>query len=286
MKGAEEHGKVKLPSAEDLAAAEASVAQQEASNAAAKEKGDKKKLKKGETELAVRKNALEALRKQSRVLGGIPRAEDGAVDYAEDFFGKQAYLTVSGQLEGEAYACAISKVYTFGPTFRAEKSFTSRHLAEFWMIEPEMAFCDLQDDMRCAEDYVRFCCKHLLATCMPDLEFMNKMVDQTCLERLRLVAESPFQRCSYTEAIALLEKAIAEGKKFEYPVEWGIDLQSEHERFITEQVFKCPTIVYDYPKDIKAFYMRLNDDGKTVAAMDVLVPKVGELIGGSQREDR
>ena len=209
------------------------------------------------------------------------------MDYRDDFFGKQAFLTVSGQLEGEQYACALSSIYTFGPTFRAENSNTTRHLAEFWMIEPEMAFCDLEDDMQCAEDYVRFCAKHVLATCARDLAFVQQYVDPECINRLEQVASSPFKRCSYTEAIELLTEVVkSKKKKFEYPVEWGIDLQSEHERYLTEEIFKAPTIVYNYPKAIKAFYMRENDDGKTCAAMDVLVPKVGELIGGSQREDR
>jgi len=222
----------------------------------------------------------------SSVVGGLKRLPDGKVDYKEDFFGRPAYLTVSGQLQGEYYACALSNVYTFGPTFRAEQSYTSRHLAEFWMIEPEIAFCDLEDDMVCAEDYVRFCCRFLLDNCRSDLEFIAKMVDKTAIDRLEQVASSSFKRCSYTEAIELLEKAVAGGKKFEHAVSWGIDLATEHERFLTEELFKQPVIVYDYPKEIKAFYMKLNEDGKTVAAMDVLVPKVGELIGGSQREDR
>lgn len=192
---------------------------------------------------------------------------------------------MSGQLNGEYYACALSNIYTFGPTFRAEYSFTARHLAEFWMIEPEIAFCDINDDMQCAEDYVRYCCQYLLDNCQSDLEFITKMIDSTALERLQQVASTPFKRVTYTEAIELLEKAVAEGKKFEYEVKWGIDLATEHERYITENIFKQPTIVYNYPKEIKAFYMKLNPDGKTVAAMDVLVPKVGELIGGSQRED-
>ena len=217
---------------------------------------------------------------------GSSESQVGEIDYTTDFFGKPSYLTVSGQLEGEAYACALTKIYTFGPTFRAEKSYTSRHLAEFWMIEPEMAFCDIHDDMQCAEDYVRFCCDHLLQKCRMDLEFLEKFVDSTCVQRLQEVASSPFKRISYTDAVAILQTAIQEGKKFEYGVNWGSDLQSEHERYLTEEVFKCPVIVHDYPAAIKSFYMRRNDDGKTVAAMDVLVPKIGELIGGSQREER
>jgi len=222
-----------------------------------------------------------------RIEGGIPFAANGEVDYTKDFFGKPSFLTVSGQLQGEIYACGLSNIYTFGPTFRAENSHTARHLAEFWMIEPEIAFCTIEDDMNCAEDYVRFCCKYLLDNCMPDLEFINKMIDSAAIDRLKQVAETPFVRCTYTEAIEILETAVREKKKkFEFKVEWGIDLSSEHERYLTEEVFQKPTIVYNYPKDIKAFYMRLNDDNKTCAAMDVLVPKVGELIGGSQREER
>ncbi|CAK0787728.1 hypothetical protein CVIRNUC_010950 [Coccomyxa viridis] len=236
------------------------------------------------------KGALDTLKAradmQKRTVGGILRTPEGKIDYTQDFFEKPSYLTVSGQLNAEYYACALSNVYTFGPTFRAENSNTTRHLAEFWMIEPELAFADLEDDMNCAEDYVRHCCKVLLETCQTDLGFITKMVDKEAMDRLRKVASTPFERCTYTRAIELLEEAVKGGKKFEFPVEWGIDLASEHERYLTEEIFKRPTIVYNYPKGIKAFYMRLNDDGKTVAAMDVLVPGVGELIGGSQREER
>jgi len=214
-------------------------------------------------------------------------AAAGDVDFSADFFGRPAFLTVSGQLQGEYYASALTNIYTFGPTFRAENSHTARHLAEFWMIEPEMAFCDLADDMACAEDYVRFCCAALLARCAPDLEFLAKMVDPTCVDRLRQVVASPFARCSYTDAIGILEEAVKTGgKKFDNRVSWGIDLATEHERHLAEEHFKGPVIVHDYPKAIKSFYMRANDDGRTVAAMDVLVPRVGELVGGSQREDR
>ncbi|GLU09997.1 hypothetical protein SLE2022_268280 [Rubroshorea leprosula] len=212
--------------------------------------------------------------------------KNGKIDYSQDFFARQAFLTVSGQLQVETYACAVSNVYTFGPTFRAEHSHTSRHLAEFWMVEPEIAFADLQDDMNCAEAYVKYMCQWLLDKCLDDMEFMAKNYDKSCIERLKLVASTPFGHISYTEAIELLEDAIKGGKKFENDVEWGIDLSSEHERFLTEVKFQKPVIVYNYPKRIKAFYMRLNDDSKTVAAMDVLVPKVGELVGGSQREER
>jgi asparaginyl-tRNA synthetase len=204
-------------------------------------------------------------------------------DPAEDFFGKPTYLTVSGQLEAETFACALGRVYTFGPTFRAENSNTTRHAAEFWMIEPEVAFCDLQADMDLAESFVKYLVKDMLENNVEDLEFFNKFVDKGLIERLKHVADQPFVRCSYTEAIDILQNS---GHKFDYPVSWGINLQSEHERYLTEQHFKCPTTVYDYPKEIKPFYMRLNDDGKTVTAMDVLVPGIGEIVGGSQREER
>ena len=217
--------------------------------------------------------------------GEVPRRKDGSVDYAKDFFGKPSYMTVSGQLNAEIYACAMRDVYTFGPTFRAENSNTSRHLAEFWMVEPELAFSDLQDDMDCAEAYLKHCISHVLEHCDEDLEFFEKNVSKDNLrERLRGVATTPFARITYTEAV---EHVLSAKKKFEFPVEWGSDLQSEHERYICEEVYKdVPVIVRDYPKGVKAFYMRENDDGKTVAAMDVLVPKVGELMGGSQREER
>ncbi|KAK4415625.1 Asparagine--tRNA ligase, cytoplasmic 1 [Sesamum alatum] len=223
------------------------------------------------------------LAERCRLGGGIPK-KDGKIDYAEDFFARQAFLTVSGQLQVETYACALSSVYTFGPTFRAENSHTSRHLAEFWMVEPEIAFADIQDDMNCAEAYVRFLCQWLLDNCYDDMEFMTKFIDKTALQRLEMVAKSKFHRVTYTEAVAILEEA-AKVRKFENKVEWGIDLASEHERYLTEEKFKAPVIVYNYPKAIKAFYMKVNEDNKTVAAMDVLVPKVGELIGGSQREE-
>ena len=206
-----------------------------------------------------------------------------APDYKEDFFGKKASLTVSGQLNGETYALAFGNIYTFGPTFRAEKSNTARHAAEFWMIEPEMAFADLSDDMDVAEAMVKHIINHVFNTCSEELDFLNKFVDPTLIDKLKNVAENDFVRLSYTEAISILEKV---KDKFEYPVFWGCDLQSEHERYITEQVFKKPVFLTDYPKEIKAFYMRLNDDGKTVAASDLLVPGIGELIGGSQREER
>ena len=207
----------------------------------------------------------------------------GEVDYKKDFFGKKASLTVSGQLNVETYAMAFSKVYTFGPTFRAERSNTVRHASEFWMIEPEMAFADLSDDMDVAEAMVKHIINHVMTTCPEELKFLNQFVDTGLLDRLNNVVSNTFKRLTYTEAIEILEKA---KDKFEFPVYWGVDLQSEHERYLTEQVFKKPVFLTDYPKDIKAFYMRLNDDGKTVAASDLLVPGVGELIGGSQREER
>ncbi len=215
----------------------------------------------------------------------LPRAE-GGVDYAEDFFGKPAYLTVSGQLEGEIYALAFSNVYTFGPTFRAENSNTPRHLAEFWMVEPEMAFCDLDGNRRLAEEFLKAIIAYVLDHCAADLEFFNKRIDNTVLQTLEHVAASDFVHIPYTEAIRILEKARDGGKEWEFPVFWGADLQSEHERYLTEETFKKPVIVTDYPKEIKAFYMRLNEDGKTVRAMDVLAPRIGEIIGGSQREER
>ncbi|KAL8160326.1 hypothetical protein V2J09_001863 [Rumex salicifolius] len=214
----------------------------------------------------------------------IPKTQDGLIDWSQDFFGKPAFLTVSGQLNGETYATALSDVYTFGPTFRAENSNTSRHLAEFWMIEPELAFADLNDDMACATAYLQYVVRYILENCKEDMDFFNTWIEKGIINRLSDVAEKDFIQMTYTDAVDLLVKA---KKKFEFPVKWGCDLQSEHERFITEEAFGgCPVIIRDYPKDIKAFYMRQNDDGKTVAAMDMLVPRVGELMGGSQREER
>ncbi|MEC4805201.1 MAG: asparagine--tRNA ligase [Jaaginema sp. PMC 1079.18] len=215
-------------------------------------------------------------------LANVPRLDE-AVDYSQDFFGKPAYLTVSGQLEAEVMAMAFRDVYTFGPTFRAENSNTSRHLAEFWMIEPEMAFCDINGNMDLAEEFLKYLFKTVLEKCPEDMEFFNKRIDDSVLATADNIINNEFERITYTEAISLLEKA---KRQFEFPVEWGIDLQSEHERYLAEELFKKPVIVYNYPKDIKAFYMRLNDDNKTVAAMDVLAPKIGEIIGGSQREER
>ena len=212
-----------------------------------------------------------------------PLTEDGEVDFSQDFFGKSCNLTVSGQLEAECMAMAFSKVYTFGPTFRAEKSYTGRHAAEFWMIEPEIAFADLQDDMELAEDMIKYVLRYVMKECPLELKFFNQFFDKGLLERLQNVVDNDFGVCTYTEAIKYLEKADV---KFDYPVSWGCDLQTEHERYLTEKVFGKPVFVTDYPKEIKAFYMRLNDDGKTVAATDLLVPGIGEIIGGSQREER
>ena len=213
----------------------------------------------------------------------VPKTEDGKVDYSQDFFGKSANLTVSGQLNVECYAMAYGKVYTFGPTFRAESSYTPRHAAEFWMMEPEIAFADLNDEMQLSEDLLKYVLKHLKEKCPDEIEFFNKFIDPTLKERFENVINNDFARVTYTEAIELLK---ASGKKFEYPVGWGEDLQTEHERYLTEEYFKKPIFVTDWPRDIKAFNMRLNDDGKTVAAADMLVPGVGELCGGSQREER
>ena len=212
-----------------------------------------------------------------------PRTEDGAVDYSQDFFGQSAFLTVSGQLSAETYALAVDRVYTFGPTFRAENSNTRRHLAEFWMVEPEVAFADIKDNSDLAEAYVKYLVRYVLDNNLTDLEFFNQWVDDTLLDTLTAVADSSFERITYTEAVDLLAKA---DDAFEFPSSWGDDLQSEHERYLTEKVFKKPVIVTDFPFEFKAFYMRRNDDGKTVAAMDVLVPGIGEIVGGSQREER
>jgi asparaginyl-tRNA synthetase len=211
-----------------------------------------------------------------------PRGQDGTVDFAQDFFGQGANLTVSGQLEGEAYACSMGKIYTFGPTFRAENSHTSRHLAEFWMVEPEVAFADLEDNARLAEDFLKHLLKSVLEKCPLEMDFFKLRVEPGIIDLLRSVLDNPFKRLTYTEAVDILQKS---GETFKYKVEWGIDLQSEHERYLTEKVFKSPVILTDYPKGIKAFYMKQNPDGKTVRAMDVLVPGIGEIIGGAQRED-
>lgn len=211
--------------------------------------------------------------------------ENGRVKYDKDFFGKQASLTVSGQLEGELAAMALGAIYTFGPTFRAENSNTPRHLAEFWMVEPEMAFCDITGNMQLAEEFIKYCIRWALDNCMDDIRFLNDMFDKGLVERLQSVLEADFVRLSYTEGIRILEEAVAKGQKFEFPVFWGVDLASEHERYLVEVHFERPVILTDYPKAIKAFYMKQNDDGRTVRAMDVLFPKIGEIIGGSQREE-
>ena len=216
-------------------------------------------------------------------LAAVPRTPDGRTDFTQDFFGKEAFLTVSGQLNVEAYCLALSKVYTFGPTFRAENSNTSRHLAEFWMVEPEIAFADLSADADLAESFLKYILTALLNERADDLQFFAERIDKECVARVERFVAAPFERMSYTDAVAALEKS---GKTFEYPVRWGMDLQSEHERWLTEEHVKAPVVVMNYPKEIKAFYMRMNDDGKTVAAMDVLAPGIGEIIGGSQREER
>ena len=274
---------------EAITAAEAAAKEQGEVVKAVKEAKKAGDASKEDVDGAVAK--LLSLKSEAEALAGaaggasLPKKDDGSIDYSQDFFGKPSYLTVSGQLNGEIMACAVNDIYTFGPTFRAENSNTSRHLAEFWMVEPELAFADLNDDMDCAEAYLKYCLNHVLENCDEDLAFFEKNISKDNLrERLRSVATQEFARITYTEAVDHILNA---KKKFEFPIKWGADLQSEHERYITEEVFKNrPVIVRDYPKDIKAFYMRLNDDNKTVAAMDVLVPRVGELMGGSQREER
>ncbi|KAI3503051.1 hypothetical protein L1887_31486 [Cichorium endivia] len=248
------------------------------------DKADKRAITSAVSDLNKAKENLTKLEERFNLKPGIPK-KDGKVDYGQDFFSRQAFLTVSGQLQVETFACALSNVYTFGPTFRAEHSHTSRHLAEFWMVEPEIAFADLEDDMKCAEAYVKFMCEWLLENCVDDMEFMVEKFDKNAIKRLQMVASSNFIRLSYTEAVEILEEAVSKGHKFENKVEWGIDLASEHEKYLIETKFESPVIVYNYPKRIKAFYMKVNADNETVAAMDVLVPKVGELIGGSQREE-
>ena len=213
----------------------------------------------------------------------LPKTDEGKIDYSQDFFQKPTFLTVSGQLNAESYACALSDVYTFGPTFRAENSHTPRHIAEFWMVEPEMAFAELKDVEELAESYVKFLINDVLNACLDDIEFFDRFIEKGLLLRLQSVQKSAFAKLSYTEAIEILQKS---SKSFEYKPEWGIDLQTEHERYLSEEHCKCPVVINDYPRDIKAFYMRDNDDGKTVAAMDLIVPLIGELIGGSQREER
>ena len=218
-------------------------------------------------------------------LYNLKKTDEGKIDYSDDFFGKQASLTVSGQLEGELAATALGKIYTFGPTFRAENSNTPRHLAEFWMIEPEIAFIQLDELMDLEEDFIKYCVRWALEHCADDLAFLNKMIDNSLIERLKSVVETDFVRLPYSDGIKILEEAIAQGRKFEYPVYWGCDLASEHERFLVEEHFKCPVIMTDYPKEIKAFYMKQNADGRTVQGTDVLFPQIGEIIGGSVREE-
>ena len=218
-------------------------------------------------------------------LYNLKKTDEGKIDYSDDFFGKQASLTVSGQLEGELAATALGKIYTFGPTFRAENSNTPRHLAEFWMIEPEIAFIQLDELMDLEEDFIKYCVRWALEHCADDLAFLNKMIDNGLIERLKSVVETDFVRLPYSDGIKILEEAIAQGRKFEYPVYWGCDLASEHERFLVEEHFKCPVIMTDYPKEIKAFYMKQNADGRTVQGTDVLFPQIGEIIGGSVREE-
>jgi len=215
----------------------------------------------------------------------LKKKEDGTIDYENDFFGKQASLTVSGQLEGELAAMSLGSIYTFGPTFRAENSNTPRHLAEFWMIEPEVAFNEIQENMQLAEDFIKYCIQWALDQCIDDIQFLNDMFDKELIERLKFVLSHNFIRLSYTEGVKILEEAVTNGRKFEFPIFWGADLASEHERYLVEEHFKCPVILTDYPKEIKSFYMKQNEDGKTVRAMDVLFPKIGEIIGGSQREE-
>ena len=217
-------------------------------------------------------------------LENLPKTEDGKVDYSQDFYGKHASLTVSGQLEGELGALSLGEIYTFGPTFRAENSNTPRHLSEFWMIEPEMSFYDIKDNMQLAEDFVKFCLTWALENCKDDIQFLNDMFDKELIDRINFVLANDFVRLTYTEGVQVLEEAVKKGKKFEFKVGWGTDLQSEHERYLVEEHFKRPVILTDYPKEIKSFYMKQNEDGKTVRAMDVLFPKIGEIIGGSERE--
>ena len=226
--------------------------------------------------------AGEMFRVSTLDLNNLPKKDDGSIDFKEDFFSKETNLTVSGQLNGETYCAAFRNIYTFGPTFRAENSNTARHAAEFWMIEPEISFCDLEELMNIEEDFLKYVVKAVLERCPEEMEFFNSIIDKELFERLENVVNSEFGRITYTDAVKLLQES---GEKFDYSVEWGVDLQTEHERYLTEEVFKRPVFVTDYPKEIKAFYMKLNDDGKTVAAVDCLVPGIGEIIGGSQRED-
>lgn len=293
----------------ELESLRAEVAQQgnkvkDAKAAAAEDKENKdlaKASKKEVKKLLQLKESLAAMEEKARVVGGIQRKEDGSIDYSKDFFGKPSYLTVSGQLNGEYYACGLSNIYTFGPTFRAENSHTARHLAEFWMIEPEMAFFDLNDNMDLAEKFIKSVLTYALENCQEDLTFLDQRYAQEesskpklersemgLLEKIQFIVDNDFKRVSYTEAIDILRNSKPnKKKKFKYIIEeWGADLQSEHERYLVEKHFKTPVILFDYPAKIKAFYMRMNDDGKTVRAMDILFPGIGEMVGGSQREER
>ncbi|EGD77666.1 asparaginyl-tRNA synthetase [Salpingoeca rosetta] len=289
-----------LPSDEEVKAAEDAVAEQEAAVQEMRDaKRNKKTIKAADAVLQEKRAALAAIKERVLARDGIPRTEDKQFDFTKDFFKRAAYLTVSGQLQGESYACSMGNIYTFGPTFRAENSNTTRHLAEFWMIEPEIAFCDLTGCMDCAEDYVRYCCQYVLDNCRADLDFFAKFVDKTVIDRVTELTAKQFARVEYKDAVKqLLELQAAfesktdeekAGKKslFEIPVGERIDLATEHERYLTEHIYKGPVILYNYPKEIKAFYMReTHDEFDSVAAMDILVPKIGELVGGSQREER
>ena len=268
------------PTAADVEAMKAKVTQAGDVVKQLKDAGDKSAVKPAVDAMLKLKQELAEAETASRKVGGLFRDEKGKIDYSHDFFSEPTFLTVSGQLNVETYACAMTSVYTFGPTFRAENSNTTRHLAEFWMIEPEIAFADLQDDMQCAEDYVKYCLNYVLEHCPEDLAFISKMYDKEALDRVKHVAASHFGRVSYTEAIELLKKAVADGKEFVYPVEWGIDLATEHERYLAEEIFKKPVIVYNYPKDIKAFYMRLNEDDKTVAGWTSWCPRLASSSAG------
>ncbi|KAH9305097.1 hypothetical protein KI387_009501, partial [Taxus chinensis] len=270
------------PTEADLQAAKDAVTQKtEALQELKKKNSDKASIDAALEDLNKGKTFLSKLEETCKLKPGIPQ-KDGKFDYSRDFFSRQAYLTLSGQLHVESYACALSSVYTFGPTFRAESSQNTRYLAEYWMVEPEIAFADLEDAMNCAEDFLKFLCQWMLDNCLDDMKFMANQFDKTIFDRLRLVASTPFARITYTEAVDLLKKV----PKFENKIEWGINFTAQHERCLTEEILKKPVIVYDHPKQVKPFHTRLNDDGKTVASMDVLVPKVGGLMGGSQREER
>ncbi|RZC90118.1 hypothetical protein C5167_044749 [Papaver somniferum] len=273
-----------LPSQDDIKAAKLLVkVKREAAAQLIMDNASKGEINIAVSKLAMSMDKLTKLEKRSILKPGLPQ-KDGNIDYSSDFFTRPAFLVGSGQVQLETFACALSNVYTFGPTLRAEHSQSFRHLAEFWMVEPEIAFADLEDNMNCAETYVKFLCQWLLDNCLDDMQLMVKNFDKTAIYRLKLVTSTPFERITYTRAVKILENVTE--KKFENTVEWGINFDAEHERYLTDVIFKKPVIVYNYPKGIKEFHMRINDDKKTVAAMDVLVPKIGELIGGGQREER